>query len=134
MSVAWGGIRRPLNAPSSAARAGRQHGKVRKLRVLRRLLSAGQTRRKSSPSTLELQRPVVFPEGPQIGFEKPESSLCIDRVNAGRSKVHYSTLLFPYNLLRVFYVTRRFGEIINFTAHYGSPVYKAPPQLCLALN
>ena len=89
---------------------------------------------KSSPSTLELQRPVVFPEGPQIGFEKPESSLCIDRVNAGRSKAHCSTLLFPYNLLRVFYVTRRFGEIINFTAHYGSPVYKAPPQLCLALN
>ena len=82
--------------------------------------AADQTRREGRPLAFEFQRALVFPEGLQIGFEKPESSLRIDRVNAGRSKAHYSTLLFPYNLLRVFYVTRRFGEIVNFSAHWES--------------
>ena len=87
--------------------------------------------------TLELERPLVFLEGLQIAFEKPESSLRIDSVNAGRSKAHYSTLLLPYDLLRVFYVTPRLGKIVNFSAHCESLVYKErqriryAPQLCI---
>ena len=77
----------------------------------------------------EFHRPLVFPEGLQIAFENPESSLRIYCVNTGRSKSYYPTPLFPYDPLRVFYVTRRFGEVGNFSGHYGSLVYKGRQRI-----
>ena len=51
--------------------------KCASFRSVRRLLCCHQTRRKGWPLRFELQRALVLPEGLQIGFEKPESSLRI---------------------------------------------------------
>ncbi len=56
-------------------------------------------------------------KGVQIGFQKPKRCLGVQRINAGRSKAYNATLLPPYDPSRLFYVTRRFGEIVKLGMH-----------------
>ena len=56
-------------------------------------------------------------KGLQIGFQKPKRCLRVQRVNVGRSEAYNSTFLPPYDPSRLFYVTRRCGEIVKLGTH-----------------
>ena len=94
---------------------------------LRGLLCRDEVRPKDRPTAyitfrvtlllLMLQRASMVLKGLQIGFQKPKRRLRVPRINAGRPKAYNSTPLPPYDPSRLFYVTRRFGEIVKLGTH-----------------